>query len=91
MGAQRSGVRWRGSNTRAPGAGPRVAFAENLRGQGSGLSTRQAEGSTHAPENLAPPTAVIMVEKIWLGLHFDLVMGGLYGRNVGSNENGRTK
>ena len=40
VGAQRSGVRWRGSNTWVPGAGPRVAFAENLRAQGSGLSTR---------------------------------------------------
>ena len=28
----------------------RVGFAENLRGQGSGLSTHQAEGSPHAPE-----------------------------------------
>ena len=38
--------------------GPRVAFAENLRGQGSGLSTRQAEGGPRAPENPTPPPTV---------------------------------
>ena len=51
MGARRSGVRWRGSNTWAPGSGPRIAFSKNLRGQGSGLSTCQAEGGPHAPED----------------------------------------
>ena len=35
-----------------------MAFAENLRGQGSGLSTCQAEGGPHAPENPAPPPTV---------------------------------
>ena len=34
VGARRSGVRWRGSNTWAPGSGPRIAFSKNLRGQG---------------------------------------------------------
>ena len=37
---------------------PLVAFAENLRGQGSGLSTRQAEGGPRAPENPTPPPTV---------------------------------
>ena len=37
-------VRWRGSSTCAPGSGPRIAFAKNLRGQGSRLSAGQAEG-----------------------------------------------
>ena len=46
------------SNTWAPGAGTRVAFAKNLRGQGSGLSTCQAEGGPHAPEEAAPPPTV---------------------------------
>ena len=58
MGARRSGVRWRGSNTWAPGSGPRIAFSKNLRGQGSGLSTCQAEGGPHAPEESAPPPTV---------------------------------
>ena len=39
-------------------AGPQVAFAENLRGHGSGLSTCQAEGGPHAPENPASPPTV---------------------------------
>ena len=43
-------VRGRGSSTCAPGSGPRIAFAKNLRGQGSCLSTGQAEGGPHAPE-----------------------------------------
>ena len=30
--------------------GPRIAFAKNLRGQGSRLSTGQAEGFPHTPE-----------------------------------------
>ena len=58
MGARRSGVRWRGSNTWAPGSGPRIAFSKNLRGQGSGLSTCHAEGGPHAPEEAAPPPTV---------------------------------
>ena len=32
-----AGVRWRGSSTGAPGAGLRMAFAKDLRGQGSRL------------------------------------------------------
>ena len=40
--APRYGVRWRGSSTCAPGSGPRIALAKNLRGQGSRLSTGQA-------------------------------------------------
>ena len=46
-----AGVRWRGSSTGAPGAGLRMAFAKDLRGQGSRLSTGQeepAEGSSVA-------------------------------------------
>ena len=58
VGARRSGVSWRGSNTWAPSAGPRIAFSKNLRGQGSGLSTCQAEGGPHAPEESAPPPTV---------------------------------
>ena len=58
MGAPRAGVRWRGSSTCAPGSGPRIAFAKNLRGQGSCLSTGQAEGGPHAPEEAAPPPTV---------------------------------
>ena len=46
------------SNTWAPGSGPRIAFSKNLRGQGSGLSTCQAEGGPHAPEEAAPPPTV---------------------------------
>ena len=51
-------VRWRGSSTGAPGSGPRIAFAKNLRGQGSRLSTGQAEGCPHAPEEAAPSPTV---------------------------------
>ena len=51
-------VRGRGSSTCAPGAGPRIALAKNLRGQGSRLSTGQAEGCPHAPEEAAPPPTV---------------------------------
>ena len=54
VGARRAGVRWRGSagsSTCAPGSGPLIAFAEDLRGQGSRLSTGQAEGGPHAPED----------------------------------------
>ena len=51
-------VRGRGSSTCAPGSGPRIAFAKNLRGQGSRLSTGQAEGGPHAPEEAAPPPTV---------------------------------
>ena len=58
VGALRAGVRWRGSSTCAPGSGPRIAFAKNLRGQGSRLSTGQAEGGPHAPEESAPPPTV---------------------------------
>ena len=68
MVAPGAGVRWRGSSTGAPGAGLRIAFAKNLRGQGdddvnlssqgSRLSTGQAEGGTHAPEEAAPPPTV---------------------------------
>ena len=36
------------------GSGPRIALAKNLRGQGSRLSTGQAEGGPHAPEEAAP-------------------------------------
>ena len=53
-----AGVRWRGSSTGAPGAGLRIAFAKNLRDQGSRLSTGQAEGCPHAPEEAAPPPTV---------------------------------
>ena len=35
-----------------------AGFAENLSAQGSGLCTRQAKGSPHAPEKPAPPPAV---------------------------------
>ena len=56
--APRYGVRWRGSSTCAPGSGPRIALAKNLRGQGSRLSTGQAEGGPHAPEEAAPPPTV---------------------------------
>ena len=45
-----AGVRWRGSSTGAPGAGLRITVAKDLRGQGSRLSTGQAEGGPHAPE-----------------------------------------
>ena len=62
MGARSSGVRWRGlnqgSNSWAPDAEPRIAFSKNLRGHGSGLSTCQAEGGPHAPEEAAPPPTV---------------------------------
>ena len=51
-------VRGRGSSTCAPGAGPRIALAKNLRGQGSRLSTGQAEGCPHAPEEAAPSPTV---------------------------------
>ena len=53
-----AGVRWRGSSTGAPGAGLRIAVAKDLRGQGSRLSTGQAEGGPHAPEEAAPPPTV---------------------------------
>ena len=53
-----AGVRWRGSSTGAPGAGLRVTVAKDLRDQGSRLSTGQAEGGPHAPEEAAPPPAV---------------------------------
>ena len=53
-----AGVRWRGSSTGAPGAGLRIAVAKNLRGQGSHLSTGQAEGGPHVPEEAAPPPTV---------------------------------
>ena len=49
---------WRGSSTCAPGSGPRIAFANNLRGQGSRLSAGQAEGCPHAPEEAAPSPTV---------------------------------
>ena len=39
-------------------SGPRIAFAKNLRGQGSCLSTGQAEGGPHAPEEAAPSPTV---------------------------------
>ena len=58
VGARRAGVRWRGSSTCAPGSGPLIAFAKDLRGQGSRLSTGQAEGGPHAPEEFAPPPTV---------------------------------
>ena len=58
VGARRSGFMRRGSNTWAPSSGPRIAFSKNLRGQGSGLSTCQAEGGPHAPEESAPPPTV---------------------------------
>ena len=58
MGARRAGVRWRGSSTCAPGSGPLIAFAKDLRGQGSRLSTGQAEGGPHAPEEAAPAPTV---------------------------------
>ena len=48
MVAPGAGVRWRGSSTGAPGAGLRIAVAKDLRGQGSRLSTGQAEGGPHA-------------------------------------------
>ena len=51
-------VRGRGSSTCAPGSGPRIAFAKNLRGQGSCLSAGQAEGGPHAPEEAAPSPTV---------------------------------
>ena len=51
-------VRGRGSSTCAPGSGPRIAFAKNLRGQGSRLSAGQAEGCPHAPEEAAPSPTV---------------------------------
>ena len=51
-------VRGRGSSTCAPGSGPRIAFAKNLRGEGSRLSTGQAEGGPHAPEEAAPAPTV---------------------------------
>ena len=35
-----------------------MAFAKDLRGQGSRLSTGQAEGGPHAPEEAAPPPTV---------------------------------
>ena len=35
-----------------------MAFAKDLRGQGSRLSTGQAEGGSHAPEESAPPLTV---------------------------------
>ena len=53
-----AGVRWRGSSTGAPGSGSRIAFAKNLRGQGSRLSTGQAEGGPTAPEEAAPTPTV---------------------------------
>ena len=53
MVAPGAGVRWRGSSTGAPGAGLRIAVAKDLRGQGSRLSTGQAEGGPHAPEEAA--------------------------------------
>ena len=53
-----AGVRWRGSSTGAPGAGLRITVAKDLRGQGSRLSTGQAEGGPHAPEEAAPPPTV---------------------------------
>ena len=34
-------VRGRGSSTSAPGSGPRIAFAKNMRGQGSRLMSTQ--------------------------------------------------
>ena len=58
MVAPGAGVRGRGSSIGAPGAGLRIAFAKNLRGQGSRLSTGQAEGGPHAPEEAAPPPTV---------------------------------
>ena len=51
-------VRGRGSSTSAPGSGPRIAVAKNLRGEGSRLSTGQAEGGPHAPEEAAPAPTV---------------------------------
>ena len=53
-----AGVRWRGSSTGVPGAGLRIAVAKDLRGRGSRLSTGQAEGGPHAPEEAAPPPTV---------------------------------
>ena len=53
-----AGVRWRGSSTGAPGARLRVTVAKDLRDQGSRLSTGQAEGGPHAPEEAAPPPTV---------------------------------
>ena len=53
-----AGVRWRGSSTGAPGTGLRITVAKDLRDQGSRLSTGQAEGGPHAPEEAAPPPAV---------------------------------
>ena len=49
MVAPGAGVRGRGSSIGAPGAGLRIACAKNLRGQGSRLSTGQAEGGPYAP------------------------------------------
>ena len=70
-----AGVRWRGSSTGAPGAGLRITVAKDLRGQGSRLSTGQAEGGPHAPEEAVPPPAVgfvkadmmfITIERRWV-------------------------
>ena len=46
------------SSSCAPSSGPRIAFAKNLRGQGSRLSTGQAEGCPHAPEEASPSPTV---------------------------------
>ena len=43
-----------------------MAFAENLRGQGSGLSARQAEESPHVPEKSAPPPIAEKKEAVTL-------------------------
>ena len=51
-------VRGRGSSTCAPGSGPRIALAKNMRGQGSRLSTGQAEGGPHAPEKKSIPFSI---------------------------------
>ena len=62
MVAPRYGVRWRGSSTCAPGSGPRIAFAKNLRGQGSRLKRKKQKAR---PKGVPKGT---LVETYWLTL-----------------------
>ena len=82
-----AGVRWRGSSTGAPGAGLRMAFAKDLRGQGSRLSTGQAEGGPHAPEEAAPPPTVgFRVMKLGRRLFLGGTMGCIKKPRCDTNE-----
>ena len=64
-----------------------MAFAKDLRGQGSRLSTGQAEGGPHAPEEAAPPPTVgFRVMKLGRRLFLGGTMGCIKKPRCDTNE-----